>query len=92
MLLGPGNWTVDFGLSRVFKVAEAQTLEFRMESFNFTNTPHFDLPDNFVSDGLPAGFPGGSSDGSFMTVTGTINLAREGLDQRQFEFALRLFF
>ncbi|PYV33284.1 MAG: hypothetical protein DMG22_10505 [Acidobacteria bacterium] len=92
ILRGPGIANYDFGVYRRFKLSERYNLEFRMESFNFTNTPHFDVPDNFVSDGLPAGFPGGSSDGSFMTVTGTINLAREGLDQRQFEFALRLFF
>ena len=49
MLLGPGNWTVDFGLSRVFKVAEAQTLEFRMESSNVLNHTNFINPNGNIS-------------------------------------------
>jgi len=40
-LLGPGNWTVDFGLSRVFRVVEAQTFELRMEASNILNHTNF---------------------------------------------------
>jgi len=80
-LRGPGliNW--DFGLFREFSITERLKLQFRMESFNFTNTPHFDIPDNYVGDGE-----------DFMTVTGVTSLAREGLDERQFRFGLRLQF
>jgi len=81
ILNGPGivNW--DFGLFREFSLSERFKLQFRMESFNFTNTPHFDLPDGSVSDGS-----------DFMTITGVTNLAREGVDERQFRFGLRISF
>jgi Carboxypeptidase regulatory-like domain/TonB dependent receptor-like, beta-barrel/TonB-dependent Receptor Plug Domain len=80
-LRGPGivNW--DFGVTREFRITERWKLQFRMESFNFTNTPHFDLPDSCPCDGS-----------DFMTITGTTNLAREGIDERQFRFGLRLIF
>ena len=80
-LRGPGlvNW--DFGVTREFSITERWKLQFRMESFNFTNTPHFDVPDNYVSDGA-----------DFMTITGVTDLAREGIDERQFRFGLRLQF
>jgi hypothetical protein len=80
-LRGPGlvNW--DFGVTREFSITERWKLQFRMESFNFTNTPHLDVPDNYVSDGS-----------DFMTITGVTDLAREGIDERQFRFGLRLSF
>ncbi len=80
-LRGPGlvNW--DFGVTREFSITERWKLQFRMESFNFTNTPHFDVPDGWISDGP-----------DFMTITGVTNLAREGIDERQFRFGLRLTF
>ena len=56
-------------------------LQFRAEAFNFTNTPHFDLPDGYVGDGS-----------DFMTITSVTNLAREGIDERQFRFGLKLNF
>jgi len=52
-----------------------------MESFNFTNTPHLDVPDGNIGDGE-----------DFMTITGTRDLAREGIDERQFRFGLRILF
>ena len=81
ILRGPGivNW--DFGVFREFKMTERMQLQFRMESFNFTNTPHFDIPDNYVGDGA-----------DFMKITSVTNLAREGIDERQFRFGLRLSF
>ena len=80
-LRGPGlvNW--DFGVTREFSITERWKLQFRMESFNFTNTPHFDVPDGWISDGP-----------DFMTITGVTDLAREGIDERQFRLGLRLSF
>ena len=62
-------------------VRRGQGEEFRSEFFNFTNTPHFANPDGSVGDGS-----------DFMTITGTTNLAREGIDERQFRFGLKLSF
>jgi hypothetical protein len=49
VLLGPGNWTLDFGLSRLFRVAEAQTVEFRMEASNVLNHTSFNNPATNIS-------------------------------------------
>jgi hypothetical protein len=79
-LRGPGivNW--DFGLFREFRLTERYRLQFRAESFNFSNTPHFDLPDSDVS-----------SD-TFMQISSTTGLGREGIDERQIRFGLRFSF
>ncbi len=80
-LRGPGIVNLDLGVFRNFKVTERLTLQFRAEAFNFTNTPHFDNPDGFVGDGS-----------DFMTITSVTNLAREGIDERQFRFGLKFTF
>jgi len=83
-LRGPGlvNW--DFGIFREFGISERWKLQFRAEAFNFTNTPHFKNPEDghtCVCDGS-----------DFMIVNTVTNLAREGIDERQFRFGLRLSF
>jgi len=45
-LRGPGVRDWDIGVHRLFRLTERATLQFRMESFNFTNTPKFDNPRN----------------------------------------------
>ena len=44
ILSGPGFANIDLSVFRKFPIRERYTLEFRAESFNFTNTPHFDQP------------------------------------------------
>jgi len=45
LLYGPGLRNFDFILSKRFRMfREGHFLQFRFESFNFTNTPHFDQP------------------------------------------------
>ncbi len=44
VLRGPGLVNLDFSLFRKFPITERLTAEFRVESFNFTNTPHFSNP------------------------------------------------
>ncbi len=41
---GPGLVNLDFSVFRSFPLTERIALEFRYESFNFTNTPHFNNP------------------------------------------------
>ena len=72
-LRGPGLFNWDFGLTREFSLTSDVKLQFRVEAFNFTNTPHLANPDSNVGDGE-----------DFMTITETSSLAREGIDERQF--------
>ncbi|MBI3471581.1 MAG: TonB-dependent receptor, partial [Candidatus Solibacter usitatus] len=72
------NW--DFGVFRLFRITERWTAQFRMESFNFSNSPHFSNPGGTV---------GNANLGRITSVT---NLARENIDERQFRFGLRIGF
>lgn len=91
-LRGPGivNW--DFGVFREFSVTERWKIQFRAESFNFSNTPHFGNPGNNVSN-LSLNPDGTVRDlAGYTEITGTTNLAREGIDERQFRFGIRISF
>ena len=44
ILNGPGFVNLDLSVFRKFPITERFTLEMRAESFNFTNTPHFNNP------------------------------------------------
>lgn len=44
ILTGPGLVNLDFSVFRKFILTERFKLEFRFESLNFTNTPHFNNP------------------------------------------------
>jgi hypothetical protein len=81
ILRAPGLFNWDFGLTRQFSLTSRVKLQFRAEAFNFTNTPHLGVPDNFVGDGE-----------DFMTITGVQDLAREGIDERQFRLGFRIVF
>jgi hypothetical protein len=79
-LRGPGLFNWDFGLTREFSLTSDVKLQFRVEAFNFTNTPHLANPEGDVT-----------SD-NFMTITDTADLAREGIDERQFRLGFRVVF
>jgi hypothetical protein len=90
LLRGPGMVNWDFGVHRRFNLTERMGLEFRMEAFNFSNTPHFSNPGGNVS---AIDFTGGQlRTNGFTEVTGVTNLARDGIDERQFRFGLKLRF
>jgi outer membrane receptor protein involved in Fe transport len=86
ILRGPGMGNFDLSLFRTFMLTERWRLEFKAESFNFTNTPHFLNPAANVSN--MSLNPDGSvrSLGNFLSVTSALN------DERQFRFGLRLSF
>ena len=96
-LRGPGIFNWDFGVFRDFAVKERMHIQFRAEAFNFTNTPHFctNAIDNFLSDvNATDPFTGRVTDpGTFMQLNGGIDgncdLAREGIDERQFRLGIR---
>ena len=53
ILSGPGFANFDFSAFRRFRISERIGTEFRFESFNFTNTPHFSNPNgSFGSAGF----------------------------------------
>jgi hypothetical protein len=83
-LRGPSSANWDFGLFREFSITERYKLQFRAESFNFTNTPHFGTPE----DGWTCPCDGED----FMIVNSVWDMAREGIDERQFRFGLRFTF
>ena len=78
---GPGYANFDLSFFRQFALRQSRTLQFRVEIFNLTNTPHFANPAANVSN--PA---------SFGIISGTANSGREGIDERLFRVGLRLGF
>jgi hypothetical protein len=80
-LRGPGLFNWDFGLTREIAATNNFKVQLRLESYNFTNTPHLANPDNNVGDGE-----------DFMTITSVQDLGREGIDERQFRLGIRIVF
>jgi hypothetical protein len=99
-LRGPGIFNWDAGVFRDFAIKERLHIQFRAEAFNLTNTPHFctNAIDNYLGDANAFDPKTGrvTDPGSFMTLNGGINgncdLAREGIDERQFRLGLRIQF
>jgi hypothetical protein len=85
-LYGPGMVNMDFGIFRAFKISEGKDIQFRAESFNLTNTPHFNNPSASASDMSLNADGSIKSSGNFMSITS----ARA--DQRTFRFGLRFGF
>jgi len=79
-LRGPGLVNFDAGVFRSFRISERVGAQFRAETFNLSNTPHFANPTGDVSSAR------------FGEITGIMNTGREGIDERVFRFALRLSF
>ncbi|MBS1805073.1 MAG: TonB-dependent receptor [Acidobacteria bacterium] len=51
LVRGPGYANVDFSLFKTFACTESKNLQFRVESFNLLNTPHFQNPNGSRSSG-----------------------------------------
>jgi hypothetical protein len=93
ILHGPGYWQLSPAVYKTFKIAERVESEFRMESFNFTNTPRWNNPNGGAGSmrldpntgALRTDIPYATALGNFMTITG----ASTG---RQFRFGMRVSF
>ncbi|HZR30214.1 MAG TPA: hypothetical protein VFA71_15660, partial [Terriglobales bacterium] len=89
---GPGYGNLDFGLFRDFAVTERWRVQFRAEAFNLSNTPHFSNPGANVSnlqlnaDGTIKNLNG------YDQITSTTGTGRDGIDERQFRFGMRIRF
>jgi hypothetical protein len=87
-LRGPGFQKADLALFKDFRVAERFTLQFKAESFNFTNTPRFGNPSANVSSMTINSTTGEViNTNNFMAITS----AASG-SERKFRFGLRLSF
>jgi hypothetical protein len=62
ILNAPGTWNFDLGLAREFRPVEKVTLQFRIESFNFTNT---------VTPNAPVSTLGQADFGKIITFSGS---------------------
>lgn len=93
-LRGPGYIGVDAGLFRRFRVNERIAIQFRVEAFNLTNTPHFGNPGSNVSSMVRNADGSIRSLGGFMEINsvGSTAGARDGIDERLFRFGMRISF
>ena len=77
---GPGFANFDMSVFRQFSLGRARTLQFRLEIFNVTNTPHFANPS------------GKCNCERLRHHRQHCNSGREGIDERLFRVGLRLGF
>ncbi len=90
ILRGPGNTNLDLSLFRSFPINERFKLQFRVESFNLTNTPHFGNPGANVSN-LQVRSDGTLNLNGFSQITTQVPLGRL-IDPRYFRFGMRVMF
>jgi len=91
-LRGPGVFNWDLSIFRQFAFRERCKVQFRAEALNFSNTPHFANPSANVSNLILNGDGSVHHLGGFSTITSTSSLGREGIDERQVRFGLRISF
>jgi hypothetical protein len=92
---GPGAKNVDASLFRTFTLPEHISAQFRIESMNLTNTPHFANPGTWlgsVSAFNPDGtIAAGANLNGFGQITGTSANSRPA-DQRYFRLGMKILF
>ena len=91
-LRGPGTVNLDASIFRDFRVKDRITMQFRFNTFNTTNTPHFSNPSANVSNMLLNGDGSIRSLGGYTTITSTKGTGRDGLDQRVLQFGVHVKF
>jgi len=91
-LRGPGYANLDMSVFRTVNLRGSMDLQFRLEIFNLTNTPHFPNPSGTNVSSVVYN-PGGSirSLNGFGSITGTNNVGRE-YDERYMRIGARLSF
>ncbi len=72
---GPGLSTIDLSVSKTFRITERQSLEFRVEAINFTNTPILNAPNTTVPAGpVSVGDFGNGNFGQIISSQGARNI------------------
>jgi hypothetical protein len=87
--LGPGISSWNFSSLKNINLTEQKYLQFRFECFNCANHPNFADPGSTLSLNQFA------SDGSVIPGTGTfgqVTATRNGIDMRELQFSLKLYF
>jgi outer membrane receptor protein involved in Fe transport len=82
---GPGFQKADLAMFKDFQLTERFVLQFKAESFNFTNTPRFGNPAANVSNMAVNAAGVVTNPNNFMAITSSS-------DERKFRFGLRLSF
>ncbi len=90
---GPGLKQVDMSLSKVFKITERQSLEFRFDAINTFNTPIFAVA-GYATDVFPGGGIDKSKYGSDPSYTSGIptGVVNSSVGSRNLQFALKYHF
>jgi len=91
-LRGPGVANLDMSLFRTVTLSGTTHLQFRLEAFNVTNTPHFATPGNLNVSNLQLN-PDGSvrNLNGFGVISSTQSIGRE-YDERYLRLGIRLSF
>jgi hypothetical protein len=90
ILVGPNFRSVDLGLTKLFRVNEKRSLQFRVEAFNLFNRPNFDLPANSDDGSLIFTDLNFTRDPNAGRIFQTVPL-QQG-DAREFQLALKFIF
>jgi hypothetical protein len=90
ILVGPNFRSVDLGLTKMFRVNEKRSLQFRVEAFNLFNRPNFDLPANSDDGSLIFTDLNFTRDPNAGRIFQTVPL-QQG-DAREFQLALKFIF
>lgn len=86
ILRGPGLTNLDASIFRDFAITERLKLQFRAEAFNISNTPAFNNP------GATASSATRNAAGEITNLGGFTEVTSAQSTERQFRFALKLFF
>ena len=87
---GPGLQDVDFTLIKRVRLAEQQSVEFRVDTFNILNHPNFTNPSAAYGGSSGTGITQGTTSVISSTVNASVPTATGG--PRQFQLALRYAF
>jgi len=91
-LRGPGVANLDISVFRTFGFSDTVKLQFRLECFNVTNTPHFANPSNLNVSNLQLNPDGTIRNlNGFGVISSTQNIGRE-YDERYWRLGMRLSF
>jgi hypothetical protein len=91
-LRGPGVANLDMSLFRTVSLSRSVKLQFRLEAFNVTNTPHFANPSNLNVSNLQLNPDGTVKNlNGFGVINATQSIGRD-YDERYFRLGMRMSF